>query len=240
MNSNKLESFDLHKLAQACADQEALFRKQGRDASDPRFCYELFRRAVLLRDEAAWSLVYEQYESQVIHWVRQSPVFQSTQQTADYFVNEAFAKFWHAVSSQTFRKHLKTLGAVLLYLKKCVASTLYNYQRTMKRESMYCALDKFVEDSNPSATHSVECELLEGMAGEQLWQLIKSLLKDERELAAMENFTLGKKARHIQADYAQLFPDAKSIYRTKENVLKRLRRNSELKTWQVHGGKQAV
>lgn len=226
------ESLGLRELAQRCADQEALYRQHGKEASDPRFCYELFCRAVLHKDEAAWSLIYEQYEPQVVHWIRQNPVFRSTQQPADYFVNASFAKFWRAVSPQTFRKHLKTLGAVLLYLKKCVGSTLYNYQRTTKRESIWSDLDGLaIEPPNPTSERPVEHQLSAEDAAEQLWELIGTLLKGEREQAAMENFTLGKKARHIQVDYAHLFDDTKAIYRTKENLLKRFRRNQDLKQW---------
>jgi len=240
MNPNQdPESLGLHELAQVCADQEALYRRSGEEASDPRFCYELFRRAVLLKNEAAWSLIYEQYQPQVIHWIRQNPVFRSTHQTADYFVNEAFAKFWHAVSPQTFKKHLKTLGAVLLYLKKCVASSLLNYQRTVKWEGMWSEMEELaVETPNPTRERPVERQLSEETAAEQLWELIGMLLKSEQERAAMENFTLGKKARHIQMDYGHLFADTKTIYRTKENLLKRFRRSQDLWQWRpADGGK---
>jgi hypothetical protein len=235
MNQNHdPESLDLRELALECANQETLYRESGKEASDPRFCYELFRRAVMHKDQAAWSLVYQQYESQIVRWVRQNPVFRSTQQPADDFVSEAFAKFWCAVSPQLFTKNLKTLGSVLLYLKKCVASTLYNYQRDLKREGQFEAI--IADISNPGVERPIEDELSRKDAEEQMWELIESLLKNERERAAIENFTLEKKAGQIQKDYSHLFVDAKSIYRIKENLMKRFRRNPKLGTWLPAGG----
>ncbi len=239
MNQNRApSSLGLHELALECANQETQYKKLGERASDPRFCYELFRRAVVHKDQAAWSLVYQQYEPQVVRWIRQNPAFRSTWQTPDYFANEVFAKFWRAVSPQKFTQKLKTLGAVLLYLKKCVASTLYSYLRVLKRESMCSDLEKVKADiSNPAAKRPVEHHLLQTLDAEQFWGLIGSLLKNEREKAAMENFTLEKKARQIRVDYAHLFADIKSIYRTKENLMKRFRRNPNLKAWSTGGGK---
>jgi hypothetical protein len=236
MHQNRaLDALGLHKLALECANQQALYKKSGKGAADPGFCYELFRRAIVHQDQAAWSLVYEQYKAQVVRWIRQNPAFQSTQQEPDYFVNEAFAKFWHAVSPQKFTQQLETLGAVLLYLKKCVASTLYSHLRALKRTSMCCAWEQ-AQTSNPAVKRPVERQLVQKSDEEQFWGLIEALLKNEREKMALENFTLDKKARQIQADYAHLFADVQSVYRTKENLLKRFRRNPNLQTWYTGGG----
>lgn len=227
------QSLGLQELAQECANQEALYRKLGDKASDPRFCYELFRRALVQKDEAAWSLIYQQYEPQIVRWIRQNPAFRSTGQDADYFVSEVFAKFWHAVSPQKFSQQLTRLGAILLYLKKCVASTLYSYQRTLKKESMYVALEQVnIGISNPSSERPVEYSVLQKVDVEQLWAVIEPLLKNEQEKVVVESaFLLGKKAKQIQAEYPHLFADTKSIYRTKENLLKRFRRNPKLRAW---------
>jgi DNA-directed RNA polymerase specialized sigma24 family protein len=227
------QSLTLRELAQECAKQEATYRRLGEAASDPRFCYELFCQAIVKRDEAAWSLIYAQYEPQIVRWIRQNQAFRSTGQGADYFVSEVFAKFWHAVTPGKFTKQLNTLGAVLLYLKRCVASTLYSYQRTRKWESMCCALEEVhVEVLNSASRRPAERHLVQRTDAEQLWELVKSLLRNEREKVIVENvFLLGKKARQVQTEYPHLFPDVKSVYRTKENLLKRFRRNRNLRNW---------
>jgi DNA-directed RNA polymerase specialized sigma24 family protein len=237
-----LQSLDLHELARECANQEALYRKLGGKASDPRVCYELFRRAVVQKDEAAWSLVYQQYEPQVLRWIRQHPAFASAGKNADDFVSEVFARFWRAVSPDKFSKQLQSLGAVLLYLKKCVASTLYSHQRALKKDRGLRALEEIeIKTKNPAAERPVEHYLAQEVDAEQLWRSIEGILKDDRERAAMENYVLEKKARQIRADYAHLFDDAKSIYRVKENLLKRFRRNRNLRTWRsARGGKEAA
>ena len=240
MNQNhNPESLNLHELALACASQETLYRGAGEEASDPRFCYELFRRAVVHKDQAAWSLIYQQYEAQVAHWIRQNPVFRPAEQRAEDFVNEVFTKFWHAVSPEEFAQKLKTLGSVLFYLKKCVASVLFSHQRTLKRECLREAAA--VEMSVSVVECSVEEQLSAKFSEAQLWELIASLLKDERERAAMENYILEKKASQIQTHYSHLFTNVKAVYRTKENLLKRFRRNPQLQSYlPAGGGKQAI
>jgi TPP-dependent pyruvate/acetoin dehydrogenase alpha subunit len=72
---------------------------------------------------------------------------------------------------------------------------------------------------------------------EQFWKLIESTLKNEREAAAIENYTMEKKARQIRLEYPHLFADINSVYRTKENLMKRWRRDPNLKAWYTGGGK---
>src|SRR5581483_3770656 len=60
----------LTALVQHCATQSEHFYR-GR-AHDTRFAYELFRRALVERDELAWEHVYTHYCPLVEGWVRRS------------------------------------------------------------------------------------------------------------------------------------------------------------------------
>src|SRR5262245_34424784 len=62
-------------LALHCATESERFY-HGR-SHDTRFAYELFRRAVVERDELAWEHVYTHYSPLVEGWVRRSGAFTS-------------------------------------------------------------------------------------------------------------------------------------------------------------------
>jgi hypothetical protein len=59
--------------------------------------------------------------------------------------------------------------------------------------------------------------------------LINQRLADEREQAVVfGSFVLAMKPAELQMRYAHLFSDVREVYRTKQNVLDRLRRDPEL------------
>ena len=82
-------------LAHRCRQEsERYFQHQP---FDPRYCYELFRRALVERVERAWELLYAHYHSQVRQWVQLHPNFAASGGAADELVNCAFAKMWSAI-----------------------------------------------------------------------------------------------------------------------------------------------
>jgi hypothetical protein len=65
-----------------------------------------------------------------------------------------------------------------------------------------------------------------------LKQLVLSRLKDEREETVFEaTYRRGLPPREIQAERPDLFPDTRAVHRVKENLLKRLRRDPQLRAW---------
>ena len=67
---------------------------------DTRFSYELFRRALVERNEQAWEHIFTSYGSLVESWVRRSGAFASSGESSEYFVGAAFTRFWRAVASR--------------------------------------------------------------------------------------------------------------------------------------------
>src|SRR5690242_3295935 len=90
----------LAALAHRCAvESERFFHGQSYDA---RFAYELFRRALIERDELAWEHIYMHYSPLVESWVRRSGAFVGSGESSEFFVGAAFTKFWRAVSAERF------------------------------------------------------------------------------------------------------------------------------------------
>jgi DNA-directed RNA polymerase specialized sigma24 family protein len=224
-----LEHHALAAIARRCADETDRFFR--RLSHDPGFCFELFRRALVLRVELAWEHVYEQYRPLVSSWVERHSAFSASGEEVQYFVNRAFEKMWQAVTPEKFGR-FPELKSLLRYLQMCVHSVVYDLVRRVGRAAAEFDLEGQAEtaalreiDSGPN----VEGEALARVQGEELWQQISSRMHTEKERCAIYgSFVLGLPPREVYALYDDAFEDVSEVYRAKENVLARLRRDDEL------------
>ena len=51
------EQLSINELARCCSEETNKFLKQN--VSNDRYCLELFRRAIIRRDDDAWSSIYQ-------------------------------------------------------------------------------------------------------------------------------------------------------------------------------------
>jgi hypothetical protein len=217
MSTEKLKLFELTEL---CKDEIHLFFR-GQDI-DARCCYEVFRRCFEDRDECAWEQAYILFEPQVSRWVRSHHLFYNTGEEESYFTNRAFEKIWAAIPPKKFEK-FKNIKQVLSYLKMCVASAIVDYYRNHERTRLGLEKLKDLIDIRRTSTNLPS-------KGSDLWQFAKKMMKDENErLVLYASFVLGLKPKEMILEYPGYFENIKEIYQTKENILARLRRSSELK-----------
>ena len=72
---------EIGALVRRCiAESERFYRGQPHDTS---FAYELFRRALVERDELAWEHIYTHYGSLVESWVRRSGAFAGSGESSE-------------------------------------------------------------------------------------------------------------------------------------------------------------
>src|SRR3954468_24420841 len=64
-----IEQLTVNDLARCCAEETNKFLRQS--VSNDRYCLELFRRAIVQRDDDAWASIYQQYAPLVLTWVNQ-------------------------------------------------------------------------------------------------------------------------------------------------------------------------
>jgi DNA-directed RNA polymerase specialized sigma24 family protein len=225
--SNDLPSLSLSGIQHRCAEEsERFFRRQN---YDPRFCFELFRRAVLEHDQRAWEMIHHQYHPLVLNWVQRHSLLSAVDEEAAYFANRAFEKMWGVLSPQKFNQ-FPDLKSILRYLQMCVHSVIVDYARRGEQTIL-------LEDSErePVVLHdprqsSLEEKVFTRRQATELWQWINEHLKDDKERAVIYgSFVLDLKPAEMLETYTHLFRDVREIYTTKENVLARLRRDSSLK-----------
>lgn len=222
-------SLSLTSLAQHCAEESDHFFHR-RD-HDPRFCFELFRRAIVEEDQRAWRRLCNNYHPLVSGWVRRNRAFASSGEEIDYFVNGAFAKMWSAMSAEKFAS-FSDLKSLLRYLQLCVSSVVTDYARSQEYHQMLEDLPPGVEEDEGEAVEDVALARTER---EDFWQAIAQRLNDDKERLVLHySYVVGFKPSQIYEEKEELFDDVREIYRIKENVLARLRRDTGLQASLMH------
>ena len=193
---------------------------------DARFAHELFRRALVERDEIAWEHVYSHYSPLVESWIRRSGAFVGSGESSDFFVGAAFTKFWRAVSPERFGT-FATLAALLSYLQLCTSSVVIDSVRAQSWAEMV-ADDTLPVDQTPRA--SADDEAIDRVSRAEFWRYIDTqLLCDAERAVVLGSFVLGMKPGEIREQRPDLFAHVGDVYNIKRNVLTRLSRNPELR-----------
>lgn len=216
----------LVELARRCREETLRFLRG--DERDDSFCFEIFQRAVVGREDAAWEAIVVQYRGIVLAYVSQHTATALLRETDDYWVNRAFQRFWTAVGADRFDS-FPDLAALLKYLKMCVHSVVMDEIRARKATSA-SSLDE-VPETTPGATDS-EGNVLGKLSAEQLWAAIGRVLQDEAEQRVVYlSFARDLKPSEIFERHPTLFAGVSDVYRVKRNVIERLRRSPEIRAY---------
>jgi hypothetical protein len=215
------------ELARCCAEETNKFLKQS--ASNDRYCLELFRRAIIKRDDDAWACVYQQYAPLVLTWITQHQSATSLlgQDGTAPLVNGAFAKFSQALTPAKMQ-NFGTLAAILKYLKMCVHSVVADEVRS-RHARQYEETLELVE--HEPASDDLADDVISSITAQGLWQIIQEELNGEDERILMYLvYVQGMKPGEVSSQYRHIFPTVDDVYRIKRNILERLRRNKRLQT----------
>jgi len=199
---------DVGTLAARCRDEMAKSRQ--RQPADDRYCFELFRRALALRDAAAWDAICQQYQRLVQSWLAVDDP------DADALVNDTFTRFWQQIPLDRFQHAFHHLGAVLGYLRKCARSIAIAHWRQQKRQM---ELEKLLADQQAS---SPERDPLRDLTAQELAAYVKARL-DEREWLIIMLSADGLRPRQIHERHPAQFASPHEVSRIKERALDRLR-----------------
>jgi hypothetical protein len=227
MESSNFSHVSVTDLARFCTEETNKFLKQI--ASNDCFCLELFRRAIVERNDNAWESIYQQYAPLVLTWVTQhqsaTPIL--GQEGSAPLVNAAFAKFSQALTPAKM-ENFDSLAAILKYLKMCVHSVVADEVRSRKAQQFEETLDTVVQE--PASDDPAE-DVVSNIAAQNLWRIIEEELHGEDERVVIyQAYVQGMKPSEICTHYRQLFPTVDDVYRVKRNVLERLRRSRRLQT----------
>jgi DNA-directed RNA polymerase specialized sigma24 family protein len=189
------------------------------------YAFELFRRALALRDERAWAGMYDLYHTLVGSWIRRCAATTSSEDLAS-LEHEVFARWYRSISPQRLQ-HFPSVHALLAYLKRCASSVATDHHRSCQtrrqREDMVDLIEQEPALDDPADL------VLDQLAAREVWHIIDGEVtcQDER-LILQQVIVLGWPPREVQRCYPALFPGVQDVCRVKRNLLERLRRNQQL------------
>jgi len=212
------------ELARRCREETLRFLS-GQDRDDA-YCFEIFKRAVVSRDEEAWAAIVGQYRGIVLAYVGQHTVAAMLHESDDYWINRAFQRFWSAVGPERFAG-FPDLPALLKYLKLCVHSVLMDEIRARRAETSLSD----VPEMTPASANA-ERNVIGSLSAQQLWATVMRELHDEAEQkVAYLSFARDLKPAEIAARHSSLFASVADVYRIKRNIIERLRRSPEIRAF---------
>lgn len=219
-----LDLMDLQGLFQRMIAESARFYRG--QPYDTRFSYELFRRAIVLHNGDAWTMLYTHYYPLVDGWVKRSSAFASTGESSEYFVNRAFEKFWIALTPERFMR-FPDLASLLRYLQLCTNSVIVDTVR-VRAWSNIVAEEEAQNSGQPLTARDDDAD--ERIDRQEFWQVIGALLQTPQErVIVQEAFLQGMTPRVIFDRHTALFGNINEVYNVKRNLLGRLSRSKTLR-----------
>lgn len=217
-----IPQLDLATLVRYCRYEYEFFQQRSINCST--YAYELLRRALSLRDEAAWNALFILYRPLVEHWVCSNPAFSASGESSDVLVCDAFTRFWSAIPPARFAQ-FSSAAALLRYLQICTSCVVIDHVRLNARYAHSSAY-ALAQDTQ----HSPDEEVLAHMQRHAIWQHISSRITDTAErVVIFDSFVRGLKPSDIWKQRRELFAQVKDVYMIKRNVLERLSRDQALR-----------
>lgn len=210
----------LSELTDRCANEIQRFRQ--REPHDDQYCLEIFRRALLQRNEQAWALLYQRFGSIVLSWIRRHSDREAACRlnSEEDYVALTFERFWKTSVSSNQRLEFDNLGGALKYLHSCVNGAIVDALRGQLKETILPE-SGFEEPVAP-----------EDETNSDVWEAVKSLLPNERERQlAYLLYYCGLKPREIVQRFPQEFSNVQVIFRLTRNILDRLKRKKDRLRW---------
>ncbi len=218
-------AMSLPALADRCMSEINHYRRG--EASSDQYCLEIFRRAMLERDDAAWTLLVDRFQEFLLAAFRRHPRSEAASRldSPENYVARAFARFWMAAVHNQQVEFI-SLGAALRYLRVCLNSAILDMLRPYAR-AREVPLPEPGFAGEPVVDPDEESEL---------WEIIRTMLPGERERRlAFLLYYCNLKPREIVRLRPQEFPGVDEIYRLRRNIVDRLERGAGQFRWRLNG-----
>lgn len=219
-----LHTMDVSLLVEHCMNE--LSKYQHGEASNDAYGSELFRRAQLYSDEAAWDGFQKCFTEMALTWLRRHPhrELATRMESEENYITLAFERFWLATVHNK-KIEFSTLAAALNYLHASLNGALCDAMRTYMRHKALplpepsFPEEPFVEDEDES---------------EELLMLLQAMFSSKRERRVVYLlFHCGLKPREIIHECPQEFSDVHEVYRLRRNIIDRLSRNTDQIRYQL-------
>ncbi|MEZ4681208.1 MAG: hypothetical protein R2932_44040 [Caldilineaceae bacterium] len=200
---------------------------------DDGACFELLRRALEGEDDAAWRAFEKQFLPLFYHWLQQDLVHFGLPTADPAELEELWAEarsrfVTRYARLQTLSDTFSHIGAVLKVIHKCLRSTVQESRRRQERQQrLVTAIEQLHRQQNGDRqlpASQVELEELRRCITDQLEQ---DLPEPELRQLIVLRYVDELKPREISARLPDEYPDAATVHKALERIIKRLRRRIE-------------
>ncbi len=216
-------------LAQRCKSE--INKHHRGEPSDDRYCLEIFRRAMSQRDHYAWDVLQQNFSELVMGWMHRHPYHEAACriEREENYVARAFARFWRATVNNP-QLEFVSLAAALRFLYASLNGAIIDELRASRPKEV--SLDAAASDESRTFSRQRELVTPEPDDDGEVWQIIESMLPNERERrAAFLLYYCNLKPRDIVRYCVDEFDNVQEIYRLRRNILQRLQRNRDRFRW---------
>lgn len=219
-----LQRLPLSDLALFCAHELQVFTEGG--APNDLYPVELFRRAVVLHDSAAWGCIYRQYAPFVLPSLLQHPQAQQLlEQNEPAALLDAVLSTFAAGLNEEKLARLNAQALLMKYLRACVHTTIADANRGQQLRERLALLAVETAPGEPALAHASGLQV----DAQSLWQAIEEELHGEEErLLFTLLFKQGYSALAVCTHHTGRFPDAQTVYLVKTRIFERLRASERL------------
>lgn len=221
-----LEDMSLANLSEHCVQEMRKYRRK--ESSDDRYYLEILRRAVIMKNSAAWTVLQQQFGESIKLWIARHPYREAAlryEPVEQSFVDDAFRRFWQAVSDQGLI--FTSVAGAYSYLHMCLNCSIMDTLRAYARPR---------EESISDTNHPDEPMVEDTYHEDELWEAVKSVLPGAKEQrVAYLLFHCNLKPREIVRFCPDEFQSEGEIYRMKRNIMERILRNSDRIRWKLGG-----
>lgn len=220
-----VESMPLGRLEERC--HEETLRYYRSEANDGRYGYQLFRRAIVSRDQAAWAALARIYGGQLVRWARCHRLYPQAGEEAEELANRALENLWRRVGPDSFDA-FPNLNSILGYLQRSVYNLVIDQARMRAREEQRALALRQALAGRPPA--SPQGRALDQVRAGEIWATVLSLCRNAREVqVAYCYLVLALKPSDILALHPEEFASTGSINGVLATLLKRLRRSPAMR-----------
>lgn len=210
---------NLFELQNRC--QSEIEKYTHEEPSDDRFCLEIFRRALVLKEEQAWETLTQRFRATILGWLHvhsYREVAYRLHSEEDY-VALTIERLW-TVTVHNQSLEFQTLAGALKFMRACLNSVIIDGLRRQGREAV------LPETGILDLVAPVTDE------GKEFWEAIKSMVPDQREQRlAYLLFYCNLKPRQVVEFCPDEFSDTQQIFPMKRNILDRLKNNKGRLRW---------
>jgi DNA-directed RNA polymerase specialized sigma24 family protein len=198
------------------------------DATDG---YQLFRRALVERDQEAWAAIERRYGAQLARWARSNRLYGQAGEEAEALANQALVRLWLTIGPDRFDA-FPTLSSLLGYLRCCVNTLVIDQARLRAAEQR--RMQRLEQSLIARVAPSPSAEVLERVRAGELWAEVRGHCRDElEERLAYGYLILGLKPSDLLAAMPTLPGGTAAINGALARLLRRLRRSQRLRRqWQ--------